>query len=60
MPPAINYERMQRIRLAGEDPPNLFMNKTTKFCILIMFVGVCILYKRWVDKKQRINPPVSY
>lgn len=58
--PVVDYDRMRRIRMASQDPPSMYFNAPTRFCLLIMFVCVCILYKRWVNKKQRLNPKVSY
>ena len=53
-PNVINYARMQRIQDATNVPPTGWeMSKSTKVCLAIMCIGGIVLYKRWIDKKQR-------
>ena len=60
MVPVVNYDRMQRIHMAIQEPKTTYFNRPTRFCLLIMFVVACILYKRWKDKQARINQKISY
>ena len=52
--PVVNYERIQRLRVAETPPPTGWeMTKSTKICLFIMSIGGLILYKRWKDKADR-------
>ena len=60
MYPVVNYDRMRRIKASVADPPSVYFNKPTKFCILLIFILACILYRRWKEKQYRISQKVEY
>lgn len=53
-PRVVNYARMKRVSDAlNPEPSGWEMNTCTKICVGTLFLGVLVLYKRWINKKQR-------
>jgi len=52
--PVVNYKRLQRIEAAENPTPGKWdMSNATKFCCVVVLIGLMILFKRWKDKKDR-------
>lgn len=55
-PRVVNYARMKRIADAtNPEPSGWEMDKSTKLCVGLLFIGALVLYSRWVSKKKNIR-----
>ena len=56
----VNYSRMKRIQMADTPPPSPWeMNNVTKIYVAILFIGLLVLYRRWVLKKNPTHPLID-
>lgn len=58
--PVINYERLNRLKQADIPTPSRWdMTWATKACLGMILLGLLILFKRWVNKNDKINKAVA-